>query len=140
MQFNVNAQDFSVIPASYQRHTSVIPASHRWHLSAMILSSIAVLLEVLMKNNIRAKMFVVLCWITTRVRDYRESKKRYRNYIITFWVITPLKRNAPIEKISFLSCQFIDLEFVYICDLLFKVFYNDYWDCYEHITVHYRTF
>jgi len=33
--------------------------------------------------------------ITGRVQDYLDSKTRYRNDVITFWVITPLKRNAP---------------------------------------------
>jgi len=30
----------------------------------------------------------------------------------------------------------IDLEFVYP-NRLFKVFYNDFWDCYKHITGHF---
>jgi len=63
----------------------------------------------------------------------------YHYYVITFWVITPLKRNSPIQKKLFLSCQIIDLEFVYP-NLLFKVLYDDYWDCYKHITGHYRSF
>jgi len=33
----------------------------------------------------------------------------------------------------------IDLEFVYP-NVLLKVFYDDYWDCYKHITGHYRPF
>jgi len=41
-------------------------------------------------------------------------------------IITPLKRNAPQFV---LSCQIIDLEFVHL-NLLIKVFYYDYWDCY----------
>jgi len=55
--------------------------------------------------------------IKYRVRDYRESQKRYRNDVITFRVISnyPLKR--PLQ-ILFLSCKIIDLEFVY-SNLLF---------------------
>jgi len=64
-----------------------------------------------------------------RVQDYRESKKRYRNYVITFRVITPLKQNAPFQK-RLLSFKIMDLEFVY-SNLLVKVFYHDYWDCYD---------
>jgi len=37
------------------------------------------------------------------------------------------------------SCKIIDPEFVYIY-LLFKVFYSDYWDCFEHITGQYQSF
>jgi len=67
-----------------------------------------------------------------RVQDYRESKKKYLNDLIMFRLITPLKRNAPSKNLSF---KIIDLEFVYP-NLLFKVFYNDYWDFYKHITGH----
>jgi len=48
-----------------------------------------------------------------RVRDYRESKERYRNDVITSGIVTPLKRNALLQKNYILSCQIIDLEFVY---------------------------
>jgi len=65
-----------------------------------------------------------------RVRDYLELKKRCRNYLITFRIITPLKLNPPSKKII-LSFQIIDLEFVYL-NLLFKVFYDDYWDYYKY--------
>jgi len=65
-------------------------------------------------------------------------KNCFRNYVIIFRVITPLKCNA-LQFVLFLSCKIIELEFVYLY-LLFKVFYDHYWDCYEHITGHYRSF
>jgi len=39
----------------------------------------------------------------------------------------------------FFSCQNIDLKFVYP-NLLFNVFYDNYWDCYKHIAGHYRSY
>jgi len=39
---------------------------------------------------------------STRVRDYRESKRRFRNDVVTtnyVWGNYPLKRNAPFQKI-----------------------------------------
>jgi len=73
-------------------------------------------------SNVTFRSNVTVRNIACRVRDYREPKRRYRNYVITFRVIAPLKCNAPVQ--FFLSCQIIDLEFVYP-NLLFKVFYDD---------------
>jgi len=85
----------------------------------------------------------------SRVQDYRESKKLYRNYVITFKVIGPIKRDVTLMSHSkffsiyhakiLLSSQIIDLEFLYL-NLLFKVLFDAYWDCYKQITGHYRSF
>jgi len=46
-------------------------------------------------RKVRGRIKNVWICVLSRVQDYLDSKTRYRNYVITFWVITPLKRNAP---------------------------------------------
>jgi len=52
-----------------------------------------------------------------RVRDYQESKKRHRNDVITFRLITPIKRNDPLQNNIFYPTKLLSLNFCFrICD------------------------
>jgi len=54
----------------------------------------------------------------SRIWDYQESKKPYRNDVITFRVITPLKRNAPLQKNNFYHAKLLTLNLrIRICYL-----------------------
>jgi len=62
------------------------------------LASFSVFVSCFPLCNVHGRYDYFINAIIISVRDYQESKNPYSNYVITFLVITPLKRNAPSDN------------------------------------------